>query len=112
MHVSSRSSSQPVLANTNYVLIQGDDFLAVDMRPHGLVELAFGNDLVLFSTFFPRWVNLSILWSFLEPMIPRAHFGVEVHGWYNGGEIGHRLMKCENGFFMRVRFLCYAVPPQ
>ena len=105
VHVSSRSSSQPVLANTNYVLIQGDDFLAVDMRPHGLVELAFGNDLVLFSTFFPRWVNLSILWSFLEPMIPRAHFGVEVHGWYNGGEIGHRLMKCENGFFMHVRFL-------
>ena len=41
MHASSRSSSQPVLARTNYVLIQGDDFLAVDMRPHGLVELVF-----------------------------------------------------------------------
>ena len=105
VHASSRSSSQPVLASTNYVLIQGDDFLAVDMRPHGLVELAFGNDLVLFSTFFPRWVNLSILWSFLEPMIPRAHFGVDVHGWYNGGEIGHRLIRCENGFFMHVRVL-------
>ena len=63
MHASSRSSRQPVLARTNYVLIQGDDFLAVDMRPHGLVELAFGDDLILFSTFFPRWVNLSILWS-------------------------------------------------
>ena len=59
VHASSRSSSQPVLARTNYVLIQGDDFLAVDMRPHGLVELAFGEDLILFSTFFPRWVNLS-----------------------------------------------------
>ena len=75
------------------------------MRPHGLVELAFGNDLVLFSTFFPRWVNLSILWSFLEPMIPRTHFGVDVRGWYNGGEIGSRPMQCENGFFMQVRFL-------
>ena len=105
VHDSSRSSSQPVLAATNYVLIQGDDFLAADMRPHGLVELAFGEELVLFSTSFPRWVNLSILRSFLEPMIPRAHFGVDVHGWYNGGEIGHRLMRCESGFFMHVRFL-------
>ena len=105
VHASSRSSSQPVLARTNYVLIQGDDFLAVDMRPHGLVELAFGDDLILFSTFFPRWVNLSILWSFLEPMIPRTHFGVDVRGWYNGGEIGSRPMQCENGFFMQVRFL-------
>ena len=105
VHASSRSSSQPVLARTNYVLIQGGDFLAVDMRPHGLVELAFGDDLIPFSTFFPRWVNLSILWSFLEPMIPRTRFGVDVRGWYNGGEIGSRPMQCENGFFMQVRFL-------
>ena len=102
---SSRSSSQPVLAATNYVLIQEDDLLAVDMRPHGLVELVFGEELVVFSTFFPRWVNLSILRSFLEPMIPRAHFGVAVHGWYNGGVIGHRLMRCESGFFSHVCFL-------
>ena len=105
VHDSSRSSSQPVLAATNYVLIQEDDLLAVDMRPHKLVELAFGEELVVFSTFFPRWVNLSILRSFLEPMIPRAHFGVAVHGWYNGGVIGHRLMRCESGFFIHVRFL-------
>ena len=96
VHASSRSSSQPALARTNYVLIQGDDFLAVDMRPHGLVELAFGEDLILFSTFFPRWVNLSILWSFLEPIIRRTHFGVDVRGWYNGGEIGSRPIQCEN----------------
>ena len=53
VHASSRSSSQPVLDRTNYVLIRGDDFLTVDMRPHGLVELVFGEDLILFSTFFP-----------------------------------------------------------
>ena len=105
MHASSRSSSQPVLDRTNYVLIRGDDFLTVDMRPHGLVELVFGEDLILFSTFFPRWVNLSILWSFLEPILPRTHFGVEVRGWYNGGEIGSRPLQCENGFFMQIRFL-------
>ena len=52
MHASSRSSSQPVLAATNYVLIQEDDLLAVDMRPHGLVELVFGEELVVFSTLF------------------------------------------------------------
>ena len=63
VHASSRSSSQPVLDRTNYVLIRGDDFLAGDMRPHGLVELVFGEDLILFSTFFPRWVNLSILYG-------------------------------------------------
>ena len=105
VHASSRSSSQPVLDRTNYVLIRGDDFLTVDMRPHGLVELVFGEDLILFSTFFPRWVNLSILWSFLEPILPRTHFGVEVRGWYNGGEIGSRPLQCENGFFMQIRFL-------
>ena len=58
VHASSRSSSQPVLAATNYVLVQEDDFLALDMRPHGLVELVFGEDLVVFSTFLPRWINI------------------------------------------------------
>ena len=74
-------------------------------KKNGLVELAFGEDLILFSTFFPRLVNLSILWSFLEPIIPRTHFGVDVRGRYNGGEIGSRPIQCENGFFMQVRFL-------
>ena len=105
VHASSRSSSQPVLAATNYVLVQEDDFLAVDMRPHGLVELVFGEDLVVFSTFLPRWINMSILRSFLEPMISRTHFGVAVLGSYNGGVIGHRLIRCESGFFIQVRFL-------
>ena len=63
MHASSRSSSQPVLAATNYVLVQEDDFLAVDMRPHGLFELVFGEDLVVFSTFLPGWINMSILYG-------------------------------------------------
>ena len=53
VHASSRFSSQPVLAATNYVLIQED----------------------------------------------------AVHGWYNGGVIGHRLIRCESGFFIHVRFL-------
>ena len=35
VHESSRSSRQPVLALSNYVLVQGDDFLMADMRPHG-----------------------------------------------------------------------------
>ena len=62
VHASSRSSSQPVLDRTNCVLIRGEDFLAADMRPHGLVELVFGEDLILFSTSFPRWVNLLVQW--------------------------------------------------
>ena len=105
VHASSRLSSLPALAVTNRVLIQEDDFLAVDMRPHGLVALAFGEELVVFSTFFPRWVNLSILRSFLEPMVSHAHFGVALRGLYNGVVIGHRLMRCESGFFLHVRFL-------
>ena len=104
VHASSRSSIQPVLDRTNYVLIRGEDFLSVDMRPHGLVELVFGEDSILFSTSFPRWVNLSILWSFLEPILPRTHFGVEVRGWYNGGEIRSRPIHCDNGFYMRIHF--------
>ena len=77
---SSRSSSQPVLALTNYVLVQEDDFLAADMRPHGLVELVFGEDLVVFPTFVPRWINLPILQSFLTPLVSRTHFGITVYG--------------------------------
>ena len=105
VHDSSRSSSQPVLAVTNYVLVQEDDFLAADMRPHGLFELVFGEDLVVFPTFLPRWINMSILRSFLEPMILRTHFGMTLHGSYNGGMIGHRLIRCESGFFIRAHLL-------
>ena len=61
--------------------------------------------MVVFSTFLPRWINMSTLRSFLEPMISRTHFGVAVHGSYNGGVIGHRLIRCESGFFIQVRFL-------
>ena len=105
VHDSSRSSSQPVLAVTNYVLVHEDDFLAADMRPHGLIELVFGEDLFVFPTFLPRWINLSILRSFLEPMVSRTHFGMTLHGSYNGDIIGHRLIRCVNGFFIRVHFL-------
>ena len=105
VHDSSRSSSQPVLAFTNYVLVQEDDFLAADMRPHGLVELVFGEDLVVFPTFLPRWVNLPILRSFLAPMVSCTHFGMTLHGSYNGDSIGHRLIRCESGFFIRIQFL-------
>ena len=54
VHESSRSSRQPVLALTNYVLVQGDDFLMADMRPHGLFELVLGDSHVVFPTFVPR----------------------------------------------------------
>ena len=105
VHGSSRSSSQPVLALTNYVLVQEDDFLAADMRPHGLVELVFGEDLVVFPTFVPRWINLPILRSFLAPMVSRTHFGITMYGSYNGDRIGHRLIRCESGFFIRIHIL-------
>ena len=104
VHESSRSSSQPVLALTNYVLVQEDDFLAADMRPHGLIELVFGEDLVVFPTFVPRWINLPILQSFLAPLVSRTHFGITVYGSYNGDRIGHRLIRCECGFFIRIHF--------
>ena len=45
MHGSLRSSSQPVLALTNYVLVQEDDFW---LRTCVLVELVFGENLVVF----------------------------------------------------------------
>ena len=105
VHDSSRTSSQPVLAVTNYVLVYENDFLAADMRPHGLIELVFGEDLFVFPTFLPRWINLSILQSFLEPMVSRTHFGLTLQGFYNGGIIGHRLLRCVNGFFISVHFL-------
>ena len=50
VHGSSRSSRQPILAYTNYVLVHENDFLAADMRPHGLIELVFGEDQFLFPT--------------------------------------------------------------
>ena len=105
IHSSSRMSSQSVLAVTNYVLVPEDEFLAADMRPHGLVEFVLGDDRVVFPTLFPQWINLSILRTFLEPMIARSQFGVAVHGFYNGRVLGHRLIRSENGFFIQVHFL-------
>ena len=94
VHGSSRSSRQPVLALTNYVLVQGDGFLMADMRPHGLVELVLGDSLVVFPTFVPRWINLPILQTFLQPLVSRTHFGITVHGSYNGARMGNRLILC------------------
>ena len=104
VHESSRSSRQPVLALTNYVLVQGDDFLMADMRPHGLFELVLGDSLVVFPTFVPRWINLPILQTFLAPLVSRTHFGITVYGSYNGARIGNRLILCESGFFIRLHF--------
>ena len=84
---SSRSSRQPVLAVTNYVFVHENDFLAADMRPH----VSHG--------------GLTILWSFLEPIASRAHFGITLHGSYNGDILGYRLVRCANSFFIRVHFL-------
>ena len=102
VHDSSRSSRQPVLALTNYVLVQGDDFLMADMRPHGLFELVLGHRQVVFPTFVPRWINLPILQTFLAPLVSRTHFGITAHGSYNGARIGNRLILCESGFFIRL----------
>ena len=104
VHGSSRSSRQPVLALTNYVLVQGEDFLMADMRPHGLFELVFGDSLVVFPTFVPRWINLPILQTFLQPLVSRTHFGITVHGSYNGARMGNRLILCESGFFIWLHF--------
>ena len=104
VHDSSRSSRQPVLALTNYVLVQGDDFLMADMRPHGLFELVLGHRHVVFPTFVPRWINLPILQTFLAPLVSRTHFGITAHGSYNGARIGNRLILCESGFFIRLHF--------
>ena len=38
-------------------------------------------------------------------MVSRTHFGMTLHGSYNGDIIGHRLIRCVNGFFIRVHFL-------
>ena len=59
VHDSSRASILPVLACTNYVLVRENDFLAADMRPHGLIELVFGGDQFLFPPFLPKWINLA-----------------------------------------------------
>ena len=105
VHESSRSSRQPILAYTNYVLVHENDFLAADMRPHGLIELVFGEDQFLFPTFLPRWINWPTLQSFLEPISSRAHFGITMHGSYNGDSLGHRLVRCANGFFIQVHYV-------
>ena len=102
VHDFSRSSRQQVLALTNYVLVQGDDFMMADMRPHGLIELVLGHRQIVFPTFVPRWINLPILQTFLAPLVSRTHFGITAHGSYNGDRIGNRLMLCESGFFIQL----------
>ena len=104
VHSSSTSSRQPILGYTNYVLVHENDFLAADMRPHGLIELVFGEDLFLFPTFLPRWINWPILQSFLEPISSRAYFGITMHGFYNGNSLCHRLVRFANGFFIQVHY--------
>ena len=93
------------LPYTNFVLVHENDFLAADMRPHGLIELVFGEDQFLFPTFLPKWINWPTLQSFLEPISPRAHFGITMHGSYNGNTLGHRLVRCANGFFIQVHYV-------
>ena len=104
VHSSSMSSRLPILGYTNYVLVHENDYLAADMRPHGLIELVFGADLFLFPTFLPRWINWPILQTFLEPISSRAHFGISMHGFYNGRRLCQRLVRCANGFFIQVHY--------
>ena len=102
VHGSSRSSRQPVLALTNYVLVQGEDFLMADMRPHGLFELVFGDSLaqhLCLAGSIYRSCRPS-----LQPLVSRTHFGITVHGSYNGARMGNRLILCESGFFIWLHF--------
>ena len=104
VHRSSMASRNPILAHANYVLVHENDFLSADMRPHGLIELVFAEDHFLFPTFLPRWITWPILQSFLEPMSSRAHFGITMYGLCDGNRLGHRLVRCANGFFIQVRY--------
>ena len=98
------ASSNPILAHANYVLVHGDDFLLAHRRPHGLIELVFAEDQFLFPTFLLMWINWPILQAFLVPMSSRVHFGLTMYGLYNGHRLGHRLVRCANGFFIQVHY--------
>ena len=98
VHDSSRSSSQPVLAVTNYVPVHEDDFLAADMRPHGLIELVsscfppFSHGGLTCQSYGPSWNPLHLVRTLALPCMAltmETSLGIG----------------CANGFFIRVHFL-------
>ena len=104
VHSSSMASRNPILPSANYVLVHENDYLLADMRPHGLIELVFAEDQFLLPAFLPRWINWPIVQAFLEPMSPRAHFGITMYGLCDGIRLSHRFVRCADGFFIQVHY--------
>ena len=86
------------------MLVSENDYVEADRRPHGLIELVFGEDSFIFPTCLPWWLNWPLLQAFLEPISPRDHFGIRVQGYCNGNRLSQRLVRCGNGFFVQVHY--------
>ena len=71
-------------------------------RPHGLIELVFGDDSFVFPTCLPEWL---LLQAFLEPISHRDHFGIGMLGFINGDRLRQHLVQCCNGFFVQVHYI-------
>ncbi len=104
VHPTSSMSAQPILGSSNYVVVLERGYLALGHRPHGLVELVFGENSHVFPTCLPRWLNWPLLLAFLEPITRRGHFGIQRMGFLNGDRLDRRLVRCDAGFFIHVLF--------
>ena len=105
VHRSSTLSAQPILGFTNYVLVLENDYVNSGSRPHGLIELVFGDDSFVFPTCLPEWLNWPLLQAFLEPISHRDHFGIGMLGFINGDRLCQHLVQCCNGFFVQVHYI-------
>ena len=105
VHEPSGLSTMPMLRYANYVLVLENDYVNLDRRPHGLLELVCGGDSYLFPTVLPEWLNWPLLQAFLEPISHCNHFGMGMVGYYNGERLSQRLQQCGSGFFVQVHYI-------
>ena len=101
IHHASTTSALPILSAPNYVVVTERDYEAFGYRPHGLVELVFGNSHV-FAACLPRWLNWPLVLAFLEPITHTGHFGIQMMGLLNGERLNRRLVRCYDSFFVQV----------
>ena len=104
VHPTSSMSAQPILSSSNYVVVTERDHETLGHRPHGLVELVFGENSHVFATCLPQWLNWPLLLAFLEPITHSGHFGIQMMGLLNGDTLNRRLVRCDDGFFIHVLF--------
>ena len=89
-----------------YILVDFCVFRSFGERPHGLLEMVFGQDEFSFPTILPPAINMVVLGDFLAPLLPLGLQGLQWQAWLNGELLTLSLVMCPEGFFLQVQVWC------